>query len=90
LLEVVALEEAQRGLFCEYLVQRVRGDHPIPEFDTYRGKRLRFVWRGPSVHMDSKLWPKPAKRKRFGAAPLELVSVTVEKHALTLMRASTP
>lgn len=87
LLEVVVLTEPKRGPFESYLKDRIRGGHSVPDLDTYRGKRLRFVWHGNTLHLDSKLWPKHAERRSSGGVPLELVDVTLKRHALQLMLA---
>jgi diacylglycerol kinase (ATP) len=79
--DFVAVREADRAVFSDYLNARLVGDEiefPIP---ARRFHRLRIFWEESTLHFDDKLWPSKYARP---PKPSE-IEISVEPSALEIL-----
>ncbi len=69
LLDFVLLGGAQRKEFEGYLRHRLDGGRDAPMLTVFKGRRLRFVFRGAKLHIDDKILPT---RAADGNGPAEI------------------
>jgi len=71
-LDVVAVPEAERGRFSDYLESWQDGRMREPRLPSFRGRRLRLHWGGFEVHLDDRIWPAQNETPASDASAIEI------------------
>jgi diacylglycerol kinase family enzyme len=84
LLDVVLIDEAQRGKLCDYLRTWQQGRLLPPDLPVQRGRQLKFRWNACELHIDDEVCPDVGGLAAGGAST---IAASVRRDALEFLAA---
>ena len=80
--DFVCARAADRARLMEHFDARVAGKKSKSPLRTRRFRELRIRWKGATIHLDDKLWPKKKRKKKSSNE----ITITVKPSALIILQ----
>jgi diacylglycerol kinase family enzyme len=82
--DFVGVRPDDRGTLMEHFEARVTGKKSKSALPAQRFKKLQISWKGPTLHLDDKLWPETKQRAKATGE----IKITVKPAALIILQPS--